>query len=207
MNYTEYFNNILNQGLLNTKLFEKNEFVRHVLIENIDLSVFDVPKFDMLENSFGNLTDFRAQYIEYIQPHLKGIINPCIYIFEIVNTDINIVYNSYLDFYNKQKKMKGSEKRICSAINHKKIAEMRNDKAPQILYVGKSEKPIDGRIVVHFGYYEKGVTGMQLVFWGKEIGLKVNVHVFEFISNQMCPYLEVLEKLFFVQLKPIIGIK
>jgi hypothetical protein len=73
------------------------------------------------------------------------------------------------------------------------------------LYVGKSEKPINGRIVVHFGYYEKVVAGLQLVYWGKDINLMVNVHVFEFINREMNPYLETLEKLFYAQLKHIIG--
>jgi hypothetical protein len=58
---------------------------------------------------------------------------------------------------------------------------------------------------VHFGYYEKGVAGLQLVYWGKDIGLKINLHVFELIKEEMHPYLEALEKLLFIQLKPIIG--
>jgi hypothetical protein len=202
MNKKEYLNNQLTQGTDFLKSFYNPSFVRHIEITNIDVSDFSLPKFNDEGKFIGGPTAFREEYIKYVQSSLKGISNPCLYIFELVSPDVETVYEAYKLFADEQDNIKGVGKRSYSSINH---SFLKKENEPQILYVGKSEKPIDGRIVVHFGYYEKGVAGLQLVYWGKEIGLKVNVHVFELVNKEMQPYLEALEKLFFIQLKPIIG--
>jgi len=106
-----------------------------------------------------------------------------------------------LTTYNKTKQI---QRRSCSAMNQVFNCNFDSHEL-KFLYIGKSEKPIDGRIVVHFGYYEKGVAGLQLVHWANDIGLKINLHVYEFVNKEIQPYLEVLEKLLFIQLKPLIG--
>ena len=189
-------------GLEYLNFFKDSSFVKHIEISNVEISDFTLPKFNDNGNFFGGSTAFREEYENKVQKSLKGITNPCLYMFELISPDVQTVFETYTEFANKQEEIKGKVKRSYSSINN---TYSRKQIKPQILYVGKSEKPIDGRIVVHFGYYEKGVAGLQLVYWGKDINLKVNVHVFELINNEMHPYLETLEKLFFAQLKPIIG--
>jgi len=202
MNKKEYLNIQLTQGTDFLKSFYNHSFVRHIEIPNIDVSDFSLPKFNDEGKFIGGPTAFREEYAKYVQSFLKGITNPCLYMFELVSPDVETVFETYKLFVDKQDNIKGVGKRSYSSINN---SFLKKENEPQILYVGKSEKPIDGRIVVHFGYYEKGVAGLQLVYWGKEIGLKVNLHVFELVNKEMQPYLEALEKLFFIQLKPIIG--
>lgn len=202
MERKEFLNKHLLNGTDILKAFNSPYFVRHIEISSISMSSFTLPQFDEAGNFIGKPTAFREEYIQLVQKSLNGIINPCLYMFELVSPDVQSVFETYKAFADKQDKIKGAFKRSCSAINSSFSV---NNREPCILYVGKSEKPIDGRIVVHFGYYEKGVAGLQLVYWGKEIGLKLNLHVFELVSKEIQPYLEVLEKLFFVQLRPIIG--
>lgn len=198
----EYLNRELTEGTDFLKSFNNPSFVRHIEIPNIDVSLFSLPKFDGDGKFIGGPRAFREEYIKYVQSSLKGITNPCLYMFEIVSPNVEEVFKTYKAFADEQDKIKGIGRRSCSSINN---SYSKKENEPQILYIGKSEKPIDGRIVVHFGYYEKGVAGLQLVYWGKEIKLKVNVHVFELLDKEMQPYLEALEKLFFIQLRPIIG--
>jgi hypothetical protein len=194
----------LMQGFDVIKSFTDPSFVRHIEINNIDISAFILPKFNNEGNFIGGPTAFREEYKKNVQVSLQGITNPCLYIFELVSPDVKSVFETYKAFVENQGKIDNIGQRSCSSVNDTYITK---ENEPQILYVGKSEKPIDGRIVVHFGYYEKNVAGLQLVYWGKEIGLKVNVHVFELINKETHSYLEVLEKLLFIQLKPIIGKK
>jgi hypothetical protein len=119
-----------------------------------------------------------------------------LYIFELVSPDVKTVFKTYKEFYNKNEQIKGIGSRSCSSIKNTHLIKENEHK---ILYVGKSEKPINGRIVVHFGYYEKSVAGLQLVYLGKDINLKV---MFMFLNREIYPYLETLEKLLFTQLKP-----
>lgn len=202
MNKKEYLNNQLSNGTDLLKSFNDPSWVNHIEIPNIEISNFSLPKFNDEGKFIDGPTAFREEYVKYVQKSLKGISNPCLYMFELVSPNVETVFETYKAFSEKQSNVKGIGKRSCSSLNK---SFLKKENEPQILYIGKSEKPIDGRIVVHFGYYEKGVAGLQLVYWGKEIGLKVNVHVFELVNKEMQPYLEALEKLFFVQLKPIIG--
>lgn len=200
----EFLNKRLLDGTDFLKSFNNPSFVRHIEIPNINVSEFTLPKFDSDVKFIGGPTAFREEYIKYVQPSLKGITNPCIYMFELVSPNVEEVFKTYKAFADEQDKIKGIGRRACSSVNN---SFLKKNNEPVILYVGKSEKPIDGRIVVHFGYYEKGVAGLQLVYWGQEIELKVNVHVFELLNKEMQPYLEAIEKLLFIEIKPIIGKK
>jgi len=202
MSMKEYLNNQLINGIDFLKSFSNPSFVRYVELNNVDLSSFTLPIFSHTGYFEDGPTAYREEYREYVQKTLKGITNPCLYVFELVSPDAQSVFEAYKAFVNKQEKLGSFAKRSCSSINSTYVSI---DNEPRILYVGKSEKPIDGRIVVHFGYYEKGVPGMQLVYWGKEIGLKLNLHVFELVSSGFQPYLEALEKILFIQLRPLIG--
>jgi hypothetical protein len=202
MRKNTFINNSLYAGIEFLKFFNDPSYVKHIEIPNVEISGFTLPKFKDDCIFDGGPTAFREEYEKHVQKSLQGITNPCLYIFELVSPDVKTVFKTYKEFYNKNEQIKGIGRRSCSSIKNTYLIK---ENEHQILYVGKSEKPINGRIVVHFGYYEKGVAGLQLVYWGKDINLSVNVHVFEFINREMDPYLETLEKLFFAQLKPIIG--
>ncbi len=201
----EYLNNQLLEGLEFLKFFNNKDFVRHIEIKDVDISKFTLPEFNKDGTFSGGPRNFRVEYNEFVKKDLEGVTNPCLYLFELVSPDFETISKTFKDFALKQDKIKGIRKRACSAIFDTDNIKKNHVNGSKILYVGKSEKPIDGRIVVHFGYYEKGVAGLQLVYWGKDISLIVNLHVFELINKEMQPYLEAIEKLLFVQLKPIIG--
>lgn len=202
--FSEYTNQKLLQGLEPLKSFNDPSIIRHIEIKGIDLSIFTLPKFDNEGKFIGGPTAFRAEYQTHIQNKLKGISNPCLYVFELLGPDTHLVFEKYKKFVHDQKASETINPRNASSISKNYFSK---ENEAHVLYIGKSEKPIDGRIIVHFGYYEKGVAGLQLVYWGKEIGLKLNLHVFELLNQKTQNYLEVLEKLLFIQLKPIIGKK
>ena len=202
MSKDNFIQNNLNAGLAILGFFNDSNYVKYIEISNVEISDFNLPKLNDVGLFEGGPTAFREEYEKHVQKFIKGISNPCLYIFELVSPEADKVFKTYKEFSNTHEQFKGIGKRSCSSINNYYFVK---ENEHPILYVGKSEKPIDGRIVVHFGYYEKGVAGLQLVYWGKDINLKVNIHVFELINKDIHPYLETLEKLFFVQLKPIIG--
>ena len=182
--------------------FNDSNVTRLIKIQDVSLAEFTLPEFQENGKFVDGPTSYRKEYEKLIQPHLRGITNSCIYVFELVSPNINVVFDSYKSFVDIQDKTNSHCRRSCSSINSSFTTRQNQ---PAILYVGKSEKPIDGRIVVHFGYYEKGVAGLQLVHWGKNINLIVNIYIFELLHPKMKPYLETIEKLFFAHLKPIIG--
>ncbi|MBB00176.1 MAG: hypothetical protein CMN34_04525 [Saprospirales bacterium] len=204
MIHKDFFDYELSEALRDLAFFKADESINYIKIHDICLSEFTKPTFNKEGRFSEGPRGFRNEYEKYVQSHLmepSKSRNPCIYIFEVVESDTDIL-RTYVDFIDSQKA--SPNRRNCSSINLNRKKGL-NKHEQSILYVGKSEKPIDGRIVVHFGYYEKGVAGLQLVYWGKDINLKINLHVFEFIDKKSQRYLEVIEKLFFVQLNPIIG--
>lgn len=127
---------------------------------------------------------------------------PCIYIFEIVSCDVNIenIMKKYVNFQT-------SNSRASSSIKKNPNIKVKNSK---ILYIGKSEKPIEGRMSVHFGYYQKGIAGLQLVHWAMDkeddvnkLNLVLNVHILN-LTKEFAS-LEFIEKMLFYKLDPIIG--
>ena len=202
--HKDFFDHELSVVLKDLNFFKNSASVNYIKIQNVCLAEFTKPTFNKDGRFSEGPRGFRNEYVTYIQQYLKEPTqrkNPCIYIFEVVESDADIK-ESYIDFINSEKL--SPNKRKCSSINLERMKDL-NKEENNILYVGKSEKPIDGRIVVHFGYYERGVAGLQLVYWGKDINLKLNLHVFEFVDKNVHRYVEVIEKLFFVRLNPIIG--
>lgn len=127
--------------------------------------------------------------------------NPCIYIFEIeseISTDI--IIDKLKDF--------GSQTEKIIPKLKTKIPE--NSK---ILYLGKVNNFIWGRLITHLGFHthkNKGNPkasinhGLQLFFWAKDISLQVKYTVIEFDPN-MKDILPILEKKLADKLNPIIG--
>ena len=199
-----YFNFKLMNGIDKIKSFNEDLFVKYFSINNIEISKFKTPVFDKKGRFLDGPLAYREEYNKYVQPKLKEIANPCLYIFEVVDVPPKLIHENYLKFLMRQMQSDDINKRACAKVrnpfNQNGISNNSN-----ILYVGKSQNALDGRIVVHFGYYEKPVAGLQLVFWGRQIDLKINLHIFEFQKVILSSYLEVIEKLLFIELAPIIG--
>ena len=187
------------------KLFSEDN-IRYLKISNIEISKFMVPEISANGSFLKGPTEYREVYNEQIQSILSEVKLPSLYFFELLDPNPKLVHYTYHCYSKNQRNANGIKNRVCSAVN-KDFDHMNDQNYRSILYVGKSKKPVSGRIVVHFGYYEKGIAGLQLVYWGKEIDLKFNLHVFEIQNEKLIPFLELYEKIFFENLKPIIGIK
>lgn len=192
-------------ALQNTK-----ETIDSLINNSFGINYYLLPK--IVINDFKFKPDFSEDINKYRQIYneLIGsrIINdyknpsPCVYIFEIVSCSQNneTILKKYLSFQN--------EKSRASSSIKKNVNFVANDS--KILYVGKSEKPIEGRMSVHFGYYEKGIAGLQLVHWAMDmqdellkLNLVINVHILNLTKEYES--LEFIEKLFFYKLNPLIG--
>ena len=80
------------------------------------------------------------------------------------------------------------------------------DANTKVLYVGKVQKGLDGRQVVHLGLYKTSATGgLQLALWAKEIGLKLRLHVFVAENPLLAHSIVPLENRLASELKPFIG--
>jgi len=98
----------------------------------------------------------------------------------------------------------------------KKSKPARNNIVPQnskILYVGKVESCIWGRLIMHLGFHtnknqgnpqESNVHGLYLSDWTKGLELKLKFTILEFEKN-MIDLMEVMEKSLAKKLQPIIG--
>ena len=85
----------------------------------------------------------------------------------------------------------------------------------KVLYVGVRQggfrrkdglTNISGRMIQHLGYYDKGSTGaLQLVHWiDKSQSTQITLNVIE-LNLQEKEYLYIIEKLFAISLKPLLG--
>lgn len=106
----------------------------------------------------------------------------------------------------------------------KRVVPVRNDNIDSnVLYVGVRQggcrkytlinrkrvpdvlSNIAGRIIQHLGYYKKGSTqGLQLVHWTKGLDIQVTLNVIEF-KDLPKDYLYIIEKLYALKLKPVLG--
>lgn len=132
---------------------------------------------------------------------LNPIVNPCLYWFEAASEQIATELISDLDKFRPKANDLG---RVIPVPN--------NNKKSKVLYVGirqggitKKTKlsHIAGRIYIHLGYYSKGSTqGLQLCYWANK---KLTLNVVELDSKSKGSYLNILEKLFAIQLNPLCG--
>tara|TARA_R110002096_G_scaffold271456_3_gene465214 strand:+ start:559 stop:1149 length:591 start_codon:yes stop_codon:yes gene_type:complete len=64
---------------------------------------------------------------------------------------------------------------------------------------------IEGRIIQHLGYYTKGTTqGLQFIHWSNQINIEIELMVMEF-KDFPNDYLYIIEKLYAISLKPLLG--
>ncbi len=65
---------------------------------------------------------------------------------------------------------------------------------------------ISGRMIQHFGYYEKGRTqGLQLAHWAIDAGLDIKLNIIQFEDDFPNAYLEAFEKIVAYKLRPLCG--
>lgn len=99
--------------------------------------------------------------------------------------------------------------------NKRSYPKRNNNKDSTVLYLGvrqggatkSGDSNFAGRMYHHFGLYKYGTTqGLQLEYWAKENNqkLKLNVLEFDFERNHI-QYLYIIEKLFSIELKPLLG--
>ena len=79
------------------------------------------------------------------------------------------------------------------------------DQNSTCLYVGKVKKRFFGRIIQHLGFFKQEKTqGLQLFYWAKGIGLKLQVNAISFDAS-MSDLISILELEMSRKLNPIIG--
>ena len=177
----------------------KNVFAHSNLYKHIKISNFNCKYLPDKKTDGRNLPKILLEKFFY-QLHSEDhqvLINerPCLYVFELVNfSDRERVWKTFNELKNTQ-------------IDRTLPATVKNLKEnTKILYVGKAERNVGGRIVTHMGYYQKKMNhGLQLAFWARKLEILINVHVFRF-EPDMKPYLDSFEKLLAKELQPIIGL-
>jgi hypothetical protein len=128
----------------------------------------------------------------------------CIYWFECETPEIAF---DLVNTFKSKKEYMASNKRTVPPIN--------GNKNSNVLYVGVRQggfrrkdglTNISGRMIQHLGYYDKGSTGaLQLVHWiDKSQSTQITLNVFE-LNLQEKEYLYIIEKLFAISLKPLLG--
>lgn len=117
---------------------------------------------------------------------------PALYVFEYGNATGPEVF----DAFNRYKQSQGSKP--TPAVKKKPPFHS------PTLYVGKSESDLVNRLFVHFGYYPKSESGLQLIHWAGEINLIVNIKIWQFETG-LKNYLKVFEKPLHLEFKPLIG--
>ncbi|MBL7812696.1 MAG: hypothetical protein JNL57_10775 [Bacteroidetes bacterium] len=117
---------------------------------------------------------------------------PALYVFEYENATGTRVF----DTFSRYKQSQGSKPTPAVKINPPLHSPT--------LYIGKSETDVVGRLFVHFGYYPKSESGLQLIHWADEIDLIVNIKIWQF-EPEFRNYLKVLEKPLNYEFNPLIG--
>lgn len=136
--------------------------------------------------------------------HHKG--KSCLYWFSLESNETGNMVKEFIDLKRDWFK---SEKRVIPAKN--------KNWDSNILYVGirrggrrkRDELPnILGRIIQHLGYYDVGSTqSLQLKYWARELNLNITLNVIEFenLSLEKIKYLNIVEQLYAMKLKPVLG--
>lgn len=73
-----------------------------------------------------------------------------------------------------------------------------------VLYVGKVEKDLGGRLSTHFGYASPQTGGLQLKYWARALNLELSITLITF-DEDLGSYLNPLEMYFVKSLKPLLG--
>jgi len=147
---------------------------------------------DILEDYTGTNIEKADQYKNWFA-ELKKISGPVLYWFQI-KSDIDSA--AIVDAFNVYK----------DDPSRKNIPALRNRPymSSRVLYVGKVEKGIGGRLIQHLGYKGRKTQGLQLFHWTKGLGLKLELVVLSF-PKEMTLFMSIVERAVATELKPLIG--
>ena len=93
-----FFNNHLIDSLSTIKNFVDINSINYIKIPNIDISKFTIPTFNFSGKFELGSTAYRDEYVKYVQCSLKGITNPCLYMFELLSPNLEEVFKTYKAF-------------------------------------------------------------------------------------------------------------
>jgi uncharacterized protein YihD (DUF1040 family) len=181
----------------------KNVITNYLLKASTVLTeqVSNLPDIKTFEIDCSQLKEFLNVDIRYSEEFkelfekLMQIKGPCLYWYKIIsdNTSAEIIYSL--------KEYKSKLDRSVPAIKSDKSIFMNS----RILYVGKVKRDFYGRVIQHLGCHTVARTqGLQLNYWAKEIGLKLELNVMEF-DLKMANILPVVEFAVANELNPLIG--
>ena len=163
----------------------------------------NLPEIKTFEIDCSKLKEFLKEDIRYSEEFkelfekLMPIKAPCLYWYRVIsaNTSDEIV-KSFKDYKNHIER-----DRNVPALSSEKVIDMES----RILYVGKFKHGIYGRVIQHLGCFSSPQTqGLQLYYWAKNIGLKLELNVLEF-NPEMTDILPIAEFAVAKELHPLIG--
>jgi len=162
-----------------------------------------LPEIKTFEIDCSKLKEFLKEDIRYSEEFkelfekLMPIKAPCLYWYRVIseNTSVEIV-KSFKEYKNHIER-----DRNVPALNSDKSIDHKS----KVLYVGKVKGGIYGRVIQHLGCHITARTqGLQLYYWAKKIGLKLELNVLEF-DNKMADILPIVEFTVAKELHPLIG--
>lgn len=161
-----------------------------------------------------NINIRKYKTFESIFESLNNKTNDCIYWFSTESVNQAIMLKNELN------KKRESLKDVPDS---RKVPVDNNNKNSKVLYLGvkkggcrqytvKNRKRVPdklsfiaGRIIHHLGFYIKGSTqGLQLVHWAKDFDINITLNVLE-LNEKNSPYLYIIEKMYAIKLKPVLG--
>jgi hypothetical protein len=129
----DFFNNQFIDSLIKANYFFNIDSVNYIKIANIDIWEFTLPKFNLSGRFDAGQTAYRGECIKYVQNHLEGITNPCLYIFQLINPDTQTIFDSHKKFAHSQDKIKDNLRRSYSSVYTSVISTSPPSKTPQNL--------------------------------------------------------------------------
>lgn len=191
-------NALINQATEMIQLFRgwDTNFPFKYYSSDLDCSIIHEPDYSLPRNT--NPVEGRPVqgYFAPITDEINKL--PCLYYLEILNDNLSAseIYDAYIKAADKSV----NPSRSFSATRKK------FDDTTKVLYVGKVQKGLGGRQVVHLGLYKTGATGgLQMAYWAKQLGLKLRLHFFVAENPQYADYLVPLENRLAKELRPLIG--
>ena len=163
----------------------------------------NLPEIKTFEIDCSQLKEFLKEDIRYSEEYeelfakLMPIKAPCLYWYRIIsaNTSDEII-KSFKEYKNHVER----DRNVPALTSEKGI-----DMESRILYVGKFKHGIYGRVIQHLGCFSSPQTqGLQLYYWAKNIGLKLELNVLEF-NPGMADILPIVEYAVAKELHPLIG--
>jgi hypothetical protein len=147
---------------------------------------------EFLTENICKSNEFKDLFAELIK-----ITGPCVYWYKIISESTGY---QIIDTFEAYKNDKSRARAIPALKTRKKITF-----DSEYLYIGKVKRDFYGRVIQHLGCFTVPQTqGLQLYYWAKKIGLKLELNVLEF-DNKMADILPIVEFAVAKELHPLIG--